>query len=86
MEPYKGTRSGMGPLTGTGSGMGVDLEEGLFDPAGLSTQDRVAAYLAAESGEGITGGRGVAGRGGKRAAAIGGEAVTKVKPKKRKRI
>lgn len=101
IEPHRGARS---PHTGTGfgmrgSGMGVDLEEGLFDRAGLSTDDRVAAYLAAEAAEGLgggrgvaerggrgmaeRGGRGVAGRGGKRAAAGGGEAV---KPKKRKRI
>lgn len=72
IEPHRGARSGMGPCRG-------DLEAGLYDPAGLSTEDRVSAYLAAEAGEG---GRGVAAGGrGKRSGA-----VAMVKPKKRKRI
>lgn len=77
--------------SGMGCGVGVNLEEGLFDSAGLSTEERVAAYLAAESAEGYAGERGVAntekrgvaGSGGKRSAT---DAASEVKPKKRKRI
>lgn len=99
MRPRGGDLSGMGHYAGVSHGakphsgieleFGTELEEGLFDPAGLSTEDRVAAYLAAESGEGFTGGVGIGhgGAGEKRAAAEIGESTgSKKKPKKRKRI
>ena len=83
MGPPSGASHGARPHSGVELGFGVDQEERLFDPAGLSTEDRVAAYLAAESGGGFTG----VGEGGKRAAADSGEAIgSKKKPRKRKRI
>lgn len=95
MGPRSSGGSGMGHHAGglsLWSGSGMDSEEGLFDPAGLSTDDRVAAYLAAESGESLVGGRGMDVRGGgkrsrgERAASSSGEAASKAKSKKRKRI
>ena len=57
------------------------MEGGVFDPAGLSTEDRVAAYLAVEGVGPVDTAPVVVGE--KRDSK--GEMVTK-KPKKRKRI
>lgn len=77
-----GTRMhGSDPRSGTGAG---SMEGGVFDPAGLRTEDRVTAYLAME-GVGL-GGVAPAVVGEKRGTSGGSGEVSTKKARKRKRI